>query len=92
MIPQFVKRIRIGAVDIEVWLIPDLVDEQGNDVFGTWDAHENRICVRSGMTDRETWATYAHEVCHAADSIFELGIDETDVRVLEAALVAAFLG
>ena len=75
--------VRIGATEIEIVESP----HAGTDVFGLYVGYPKpQVMIVPGLTRQQRGQTILHELLHACDDIYGLGLSESKVRVLEQAI------
>lgn len=81
--------VHIGSQEIQVYSTP-LKDAYGFCV--PLEDGETAILIDSGLSDLQVKRTLLHEILEAGNDIFDLGLDETKIRVLEQVITQATHG
>lgn len=76
---------------ITVKITPNLKDEDGAELWGSWEQHIRTIQIDSAAPPEYRWHTLGHELCHAAlgDSGLVNEIEEKQAEALCDALGSA---
>lgn len=77
-------QIKIKGHTWEVLWSPTIVQDEH--VMGETRFNPNQIIIKTGQTPKESVHTYIHEVLHAIDHVYGIGLTERQVILLESAL------
>jgi hypothetical protein len=81
--PWFLNPIVLGGTTIEV------VFNDGQAEFGTWTQWPRPTISLGNQHHSEVAGTLLHEILHGISDLYELGLSEAQVKVLEQTVIAA---
>ena len=73
---QSIDKVKIGAIDYAVTFVDDLKDERGK-LDGCIKYHQAEINIEADMNDQAKVQSLLHEIVHALDMQYGLGLRET---------------
>lgn len=80
-IPSKIKTKYKTSFDV-LWQ-DNLVDSSGKYLYGITKFNPNQIIINTQQSDKEAVLTLFHEVIHAMDDSYEVGLTENNVMKLE---------
>jgi hypothetical protein len=85
---SYPKRIIVNEEEYTVTFQKKVIDAN---TLGICDSGEKRIVIKKGITPKERFSTYIHEVLHAIEFEYEVEIKHEVVYALEEALIKYLL-
>lgn len=73
-------KVKIGYKDFEVNMVEDHVIDDGTICYGNIEYNKGNINVSTLHSEDQQKCTFIHECLHGIDDVFEIGLDEEQVR------------
>lgn len=84
-----IPHIKVGPYLYKVVKIPNLKNDEGEDLYGEIDHQKFEIRLAADNPDQLRLPALWHEVIHAFEAVYHLEFEEAEVALLTTAIVSA---